>query len=315
MLSHLNAPYFHNEEAARAVVEAHLWPNGPVCPFCGEQERIGELKGKTTRAGLRKCYACKKPFTVKIGTVLQESNIPYRYWLQAIYLLCASKKGMSTRQLQRTLGCGMKTAWHLSHRVRKMMEDTDPTPMGGEGKIVESDETFYMDKADIPEPWRFTNEKGWQKRRPGPSNKLAILTLVERGGKARSVQVPDLKTVTLAKIILGRVDPASTFMTDERMAYRRIGKRFAEHEFVTHNDEEYARGRAHVNSAEGFFSVFKRGMVGVYQHCEEQHLHRYLAEFDFRYSNREKLGVDDAERASRALKGAKGKRLPYGSTR
>jgi transposase-like protein len=311
MRSQLNAEHFHDEDAARAYVEALLWPDGPYCPFCGETARIGELNGKKTRAGLRKCYSCKKQFTAKIGTVFQESNAPYRFWLQAIYLLCASKKGISTRQLQRTLGCSMKTAWFLSHRVRKMMEDIDPSPLGGEGKIVESDETFYKDKPDIPEPWRFTNDKGWQKRRPGPGNKLAILTLVERGGKARSVRLPDLKLTTMRSLILERADTNSTLMTDERTTYRKIGEHFSGHESVNHKEEEYVRGKAHVNTAEGFFSIFKRGMVGIYQHCDERHLHRYLAEFDFRYSHREKLGVNDTDRAALVVRNAKGKRLTY----
>ena len=300
MRSQLDAPHFHDEEAARAFVEAALWPNGPVCPFCGETTRIGELKGKTTRAGLRKCYACKKPFTVKIGTVFQESNAPFRYWLQAIYLMCACKKGISTRQLQRTLGCGMKTAWHMSHRIREMMKwDGDVfTPMGGAGRVLEADETYV-------------GRKPGMKVRRGPSHMNPVFALVERGGEARSFHMPNVRANTLHTVIEAHASRASAFMTDEASAYVTIGWNFASHGSVKHSKQEYVRGEVHTNTVEGFFSILKRGIYGVYQHVSEAHLQRYLAEFDFRYNNREKLGVNDAERAVRAVQGAKGKRLAY----
>jgi transposase-like protein len=306
MRSQFNAEHFHDEDAARAFVEAHLWPDGPVCPFCGERERIGELKGKTTRPGLRKCYACKKPFTVKIGTLFQESNAPFRYWLQAIYLMCASKKGISTRQLQRTLGCGMKTAWHLGHRIREMMK-RDPdfiTPLGGAGQYLEADET-------------------WIGRRPGVTKvgrgshtyMNSVFALVERGGEARSFHVPNIRANTLRSVMEIHASRASHLRTDEAPTYVGIGWNFASHETVKHSEDEYVRGDASTNTVEGFFSILKRGVYGVYHHVSEAHLHRYLAEFDFRYSNREKLGIDDTARASKALTGAKGKRLPYSGTR
>ncbi|HZL29325.1 MAG TPA: IS1595 family transposase [Acidobacteriaceae bacterium] len=305
MRSELDAPHFHDEEAARAFVEAHLWPDGPVCPFCGEYKRIGELKGKTTRAGLRKCYACKKPFTVKIGTVFQESNAPFRYWLQAIYLMCSCKKGISTRQLQRTLGCGMKTAWHLGHRIRKMMEsDIDIiSPLGGADVVLEADETFVG------------RRPGTKVRKGSSAHMNAVFSLVERGGAARSFHVPNIRANTLRSVMEIHASRASHLMTDEAHVYTGIGWNFASHATVNHSRDEYVRGTAYTNTVEGFFSILKRGVYGVYQHISEAHLHRFLAEFDFRYSNREKLGINDAERAARALRGAKGKRLTYGSTR
>jgi len=208
----------------------------------------------------------------------------------------------------------MKTAWHMSHRIRLAMDESASGPLGGEGKIIEADETWYGRNPNAPEPWVFKNEQGWKKRRPGPSNVLPVLTLIERGGKSRSVRLPNLHTDTLRRLILERADTRSGLRTDERKSYPIIGREFASHESVNHKAEEYARGDAHVNNAESFFSVFKRGMVGVYQRCEERHIHRYLAEFDFRYSNRAALGVDDEERAIRLLRGIIGKRLTYRET-
>lgn len=303
----LSAQHFQDEEAAFAYVEAHLWPNGPVCPFCGETERVGRLQGKTTRPGLRKCYACKKPFTVRMGTIFESSHLALRYWLQAIHLMCASKKGVSTRQIQRMLQCSMKTAWHLTHRIRLAMDPgSDAGPIGGEGKIVEADEVFL------------TNSPRTRKR-PGYQHKIAILGLVERGGSHRSVVLnnPPSKAEIVPQL-QRHVHPGSTLHTDGAQYYKALWA-VAEHESVDHSKGEYARpgerGTVHVNSLEGFFSVFKRGMIGTYQHVESQHLHRYMAEFDFRQNTREKLGVDDAERARIALKGFKGKRLTYETTR
>lgn len=305
MQSTFDANHFHSEEAALAFVEAHLWPDGPVCPFCGERERIGALKGKTTRAGLRKCYACKKPFTVRIGTVFEDSHTPFRYWLQAIYLLCACKKGISTRQLQRTLKCSMKTAWFLTHRVRLMMsrdDDMFQPPMGGAGKIIEAD-------------WTYVGRKPGEKVRQGGGHMNAVFTLVERDGGARSFHLPNVRAQNLRAVMAVHADRASDLMTDEAQAFTGIGWNFASHETVRHGDDEYVRGDVHSNTVEGFFSTLKRGVGGIYHHVSEAHLHRYLSEFDFRYSHRERLGVDDEARASRALKGAKGKRLTYETTR
>jgi transposase-like protein len=302
MSSVLSAAHFHQEQAAYDFVEARLWPMGPVCPHCGAgKDRVGKLQGKTTRFGLYKCYACRKPFTVKIGTIFESSHAPLRYWLQAIYLICASKKGISTRQLQRTLGVGMKTAWFMGMRIREAMGESFPEPMGGEGQIVEADETYL-------------GRKPGRKKHVGTGHKNVVLSLVTRGGSARSFHVDGASAKDVVPVLLRNVYRTTQMMTDEGGQYHRLADYFAGHDFVTHSRDEYVRGNTHTNTIEGFFSIFKRGMRGVYQHCSEKHLQRYLNEFDFRYSNREKLGVDDVERADRALLGVKGKRLTYRTT-
>lgn len=302
----LSANHFQDEVAAFAYVEAHLWPNGPVCPFCGETEKVGRLNGKTTRPGLCKCYACKKPFTVRMGTIFESSHLALRLWLQVIHLMCASKKGIATRQVQRMLRCSMKTAWHLTHRVRlAMAPGKGEGPIGGAGKIVEADEAFL------------TNSPKTRKR-PGYQHKIAVLSLVEREGQIRSVvlDAPPSKA-TIVPILQQHVHPDSTLHTDGAQYYKGLWA-VAKHESVDHSKGEYARkderGTVHVNTLEGFFSVFKRGMIGVYQHVESQHLERYVAEFDFRQNTRERLGVNDTMRAEIALKGFKGKRLTYETT-
>src|ERR1700722_1900314 len=314
-----DAKPLRNEEAAYAYVEARVWPNGRVCPHCGVVDRSGALKGKSTRIGVYKCYACRKPFTVKVGTIFEDSHVPMHLWLQAIVMMCSSKKGISSNQLHRTLGVTLRTAWHMSHRIRLMMASHGDVfgPLGGEGKVVEVDETFIGKKADAPpNPWQFSNERGWRRARNIRSgDKLTVVTLVERGGEARSFVADDTTAHELRKIILAQADTKRALMTDQWRAYLSIGRQFASHETVNHSAEEYVRGKAHTNTVEGFFSIFKRGMRGIYQHCDERHLHRYLAEFDFRYSNRAALGVDDATRTARAVQGAVGKRLTYRTTR
>ena len=292
---------FHNEQAAFDYVEKQLWPNGPVCPHCqATGDKIGRLNGKTTRPGLRKCYACRKPFTVRIGSIFEDSHLPLRLWLQAIHLLCSSKKGISTRQLQRTLGCGMKTAWHLGHRIRfAMAPGGDAGPLGGSGKIVEADETALT-----------TSRK--TKRKPGQFRRkphAIVLSLVERGGNTRSVTL-DHRGV--ARHLRQNVHKDSTLVTDKARYY--IHPPVAAHESVDHSKFEWARGDVHVNTLEGFFSVVKRGLVGVYQHVDKKHLDRYLAEFDFRQNTRVKLGINDVQRADIALQGFAGKRLTYETT-
>jgi transposase-like protein len=247
-----------------------------------------------------------------VGSIFERSYIPLHKWLLAFRLMASSKKGVSAHQIHRTLGITYKSAWFLLHRIREAMTG-DGAPLGGEGKTVEVDETFYGIKGEGPK-WILHPEFGWQRVRAG-ADMVKFVTLVERGGSARSVKVEDLTAKTLRTVVLSIADTKSALKTDERISYRAIGRRFASHEAVNHSEEEWVRGEAHVNSAEGFFSIFKRGMTGVYQHCGEQHLHRYLAEFDFRYSNRVKLGVDDTERTRRAIKGAGGKRLTYRRTR
>jgi transposase-like protein len=303
---------FRDERAAYAYVEAQIWPDGRICPHCGVVDRSGLLKGKSTRIGVYKCYACRKPFTVKVGTIFESSHVPLHIWLQAIHLMCSSKKGFSANQFSRILGVDIKTGWFIGHRIREAMDESASGLLGGEGKILEVDETFqgYVEGGPT---WILHPERGWQKQR-AYGDKRKVVTLVERGGKARSVKVETVTAREVRKVVLENADTASDLKTDQAIMYRRIGREFASHEAVDHSAEEWVRGDAHTNTVEGFFSIFKRGMVGIYQHCSERHLHRYLAEFDFRYSNRIKRGVDDTERSRRALKGVVGKRLTYRTT-
>ncbi len=300
-----DASHFKNEVAAFAYVEAHLWPEGPVCPHCGETSRIGRLSGKTTRIGLHKCYACKQHFTVRIGTIFEDSHLPLYLWLQVIHLFCCSKKGIATRQIQRMLNCSMKTAWFLGHRIREAMTEyrgifTDR--LGGAGVTVEVDETYMGRKAS-------------SKAFLPPANKMPVFALVERQGQVRSFHVPTITANGLRGIMARNIKRESGLMSDEHAIYTHVGHNFASHGTVEHQKKEYVRGPVHTNTVEGFFSILKRGVYGVYQHVSEEHLRRYLAEFDFRYNNREKLGVDDTRRAKRALNGVKGKRLTYQTTR
>ncbi|HEX3414987.1 MAG TPA: IS1595 family transposase [Stellaceae bacterium] len=308
-----DASPLRDEKAAYAYVEARIWSNGRVCPHCGVVDRSGPLKGKSTRIGVYKCYACRKPFTVKVGTIFEDSHVPMHLWLQAIVMMCGSKKGISSNQLHRTLGVTLRTAWHLSHRIRLAMDESGSGPLGGPGKTLESDETFIGYKDGGP-TWEFHSGQGWRKKRAW-GDRNAVLTLVEREGRARSIKLDSMKAVDVRAAVLSNADTKSDLKTDELITYRNLGKRFASHEAVNHSAEEWVRGEAHTNTVEGFFSIFKRGMTGIYQHCSERHLHRYLAEFDFRYSNRIRLGVNDAERTARAVKGAVSKRLTYRTTR
>ena len=305
----LSAPHFHNEEAAFAYVEAHLWPAGPVCPHCGncDDKAIGRLTGKSSRPGLRKCYACRKTFTVRIDSIFENSHFPLHLWLQAIQLITASKKGISTRQIQRTFNCSMKTAWFLTHRIREIMKPKDDVPpIGGDLKTIEADVTYVGRKP------------GTKVKRGGAGHLNPVFSLLERRGSVRTTHMPDVRSHNLHAVLERHASPESNFMTDEASAFTEIGWNFATHHTVTHSEDEYVRRDGNwivtTNTIEGFFSILKRGVYGVYQHVSEAHLPRYLAEFDFRYSNRERLGVDDVNRASLALKGAKGRRLTYETT-
>jgi len=313
MASVLREAYFHDEEAAFAALEGIMWANGKPghCPHCGGTERFGRLAPQRTKAskkhpqgkpvlGLWKCYDCRKQFTVRKGTVFEASHLALHQWFQAAFLICSSKKGVSANQLHRTLGCTLKTAWFAAHRLREAMRTGGlAVPFGTGGGAVEADETFI----------------GFQKGKPikrAFHHKMKVLTLIDRETRqAKSTVVDNIKPETLAPILRANIAREARLMTDEAGYYRRVGKEFAEHGVVRHGQEEYVNGDKHTNTAEGFFSVFKRGMKGVYQHCEEKHLHRYLAEFDFRYNNRTAVGVSDAVRTDRALAGAKGKRLLY----
>lgn len=296
----LSAKLFHDEAAAYQFVEKRVWPNGPVCPHCGGFERISKMMGKSTRIGTYKCYQCRKPFTVKVGTVFESSHVPLRMWLQAMFLMASSKKGISSNQLHRILGVTLKTAWFMSHRLRLAMQTVGLEPMGGAGQTVEIDETFVGRLADVAPA------------KAGYGHKNVVLSLINRDtGEARSFHVPSTSIHDLMPIVKANVRRKSKVMTDEARHYKRLGEIFADHGVVNHSREEYVRGDAHTNTVEGFFSIFKRGMSGVYQHCAEKHLHRYLAEFDFRYNHRTRLGIGDIERTFAALRGVEGKRLLY----
>ena len=295
-MSALSAPFFHDEAAAYAKLEALVWPEGPVCPHCKGMERITTVKGG--RIGLRRCGPCKKQFTVTVGTVFESSHVKLNLWLQAAHLLCSSKKGMSSHQIHRVLGVTYKTAWFMTHRLREAMRVGEFVPFGGEGKVVEVDETFIGKKGDMPV-------------RRGYAHKHALLTLVERGGTARTFHVDGTTAAHLVPIIRANIAKETAIMTDEAGQYAHLADHFASHENVRHGAGEYGRGEVHTNTVEGFYSVFKRGMKGVYQHCSEKHLHRYAAEFDFRYNNRSALGIEDRARTEGALCGIIGKRLTY----
>jgi transposase-like protein len=306
----LTAKHFQDEEAAFAYVEAALWPEGPHCPHCGGVERISKMQGQSTRVGLYKCYQCRKPFTVRMGTIFESSHIPLHLWLQAIHLICSSKKGISANQIHRTLGVTLKSAWFLMHRIREAMRDGGLSPLGGGGGVVEIDETVQGRIEGAPKS---------SKKMGGRSGyRNVALTLVERGGSSRSFHVSGTTIAELKPVILANVAREAQIMTDQASWYREIGAMFASHDTVNHSEDEYVRREGGkfitTNAVEGYYSIFKRGMKGVYQHCKEKHLHRYLAEFDFRYSNRVKLGVNDTSRADRALRGVKGKRLTYQTT-
>lgn len=299
MTSALSAPHFHNEEAAYAYVEARIWPEGPVCPHCGGVDRISKMQGKSTRIGAYKCYQCRKPFTVKIGTIFEASHVPMNIWLQAMYLIAGSKKGISSNQLHRILGVTLKTAWFMAHRIREAMRSGDLSPFGSDGGAVEVDETFI-------------GRKKGREVRHGYEHKMKVLALVDRDtGQTRMMVADNLTSAYVAPIVRANVAREAFLMTDEARHYIKVGREFAGHGVVRHMVGEYGRGPIHTNTIEGSFSIFKRGMRGVYQHCAEHHLHRYLAEFEFRYNNRVAHGVGDAERADRLLAGVVGKRLTY----
>lgn len=287
-MSVLSKPYFHDEEAAFAHLESVLWPTGPVCPHCGGMDRISKIKAnpaKRVRYGLHKCGDCGKQFTVKIGTVFEHARIPLHKMLQAVHLLACSKKGISAHQLHRILEVQYKTAWFLAHRIREAMRDGSLAPMGGAGGIVEADETYIGRLEGIPKPDR----RGKRGGGGASSYKNTVLTLVERGGRARSFHVESTTVGQIVPIVRDNIARETRLMTDEARHYVAVGKEFAGHGAVEHGRDEYVRGDVHTNTVEGYYSIFKRGMRGVYQHCKEKHLHRYLAEFDFRYRDHRRL--------------------------
>lgn len=301
-MSVLSRPEFHSEEAAFAHLEKIIWADGKACPHCGGVDRITKVKAnpaKRIREGLWRCGDCKKQFTVKIGTVFEHMRLPLHKALQAVYLMTSSKKGISAHQLHRVLEITYKSAWFLCHRIREAMRDGDLSPMGGLGATVEADETFLG------------REPGTEVS-TGYLHRMKVLSLVERGsGRARSFVVDHVSSGEIGPIVFENVRRETKLMTDEHRIYRWIGKHYFYHHTVNHSSGEYVRGADHTNTIEGYFSIFKRGMKGVYQHCQKKHLHRYLAEFDFRYSYRVAAGYNDGDRSIQAMKGIVGKRLTY----
>lgn len=300
------APRFTNEDAARAHLEAIRWPSGPVCPHCGGTERNHRLTGKSHRPGLLFCGDCRSQFSLTVGTVFERSKVPLHKWVLATHLICSSKKGISSHQIHRTLGVTYKTAWFMTHRIREAMNPTVITPFGQGGDTVEIDETYVGKGGLRPHGHR------------GGHHKNKVLSLVDRAtGQAKSMVVETVAAKHLVPILRKNIASDARVMTDDASWYSPLSLTFAKHDSVNHSKYEYVRPgdrRIHTNTIEGFFSIFKRGMRGTYQHCAKHHLHRYLAEFDFRYSNRVKLGIDDTQRAARALKGISGKRLTYRRT-
>jgi len=290
-----------------------MWPTGkpPCCPHCGVTDRYGKIATQTSKPskrnpkglpvyGVWKCYACKTKFTVRKGTIFEESRLPLHVWFQAAYLMCSSKKGVSANQLHRTLHITLKSAWFLANRLREAMAEGLLNPFGSTGGAVEADETYIG-------RWR---RKGEDER--SHQHKMKVITLIDREtGRAHSTVMRNINSVSVGRVVAKNVAREARLMTDQAAVYNDVGRELADHQAVNHSKEEYRRGDAYTNTVEGYFSIFKRGMKGVYQHCSERHLHRYLAEFDFRYSHRIALGVNDSARTVKALAGAKGKRLYY----
>ncbi len=301
-MSDFSNPIFHDETKARKWLEARLWPDGPICPHCGTFDEATLMKGKSHRPGLYNCNACRQPFTITVGTLYERSKIPLHKWLAATHLMMASKKGMSALQIGRMLGLSKKTAWFVCHRIRESLRESKfDEPLGGPNKVVEADETYVGGKAK--------NRKG--KVPP----KEAVVALVERDGRVRSFHVQAVSAKTLRPILVTQVSRKSYLMTDDSTVYPKIGKEYAGHGTVNHSIEEYVRGGFwHTNTVENYFSIMKRGITGVYHHVSQQHLKRYLAEYDFRYNEREALGVSDAERMEKSIQGIVGKRLTYRRT-
>jgi transposase-like protein len=309
-MSALNDTHFQTPEAAREYLEALRWNGEPVCPHCG----TAGTAYPTKKSGVYRCASkeCRKDFSVTTKTVMESSHIKLNVWLQAFYLMTSSKKGMSAHQLHRTLKITYKSAWFLTMRIREAMRTGGIVPpMGGEGQIVEADETYFGKTGATHVSPQRKGRPYITKHGTGPSGKRAVVSLVERGGRVRSFHPGVADGPTVAAIVRENIARETRLHTDESPLYTRVGNEFSAHETVKHSAKEYARGDVNTNSVEGYFSIFKRGMKGIYQHCSEKHLHRYLAEYDFRYNHRIKLGFNDGERAALAIKGIEGKRLTY----
>jgi transposase-like protein len=302
-------PMFHDEDKAREALEAELWPDGPVCRHCGNSDpaKIAKMQGKSHRPGLYYCHECEGQFTVTVGTVLERSKVPMTKWLMAAHMVNSGKNGVSAHEIHRTLGVTYKTAWFMMHRLREAMNEANPSPMGGPGKVVQADETYYGNSSKRSKSYR-----------KGHSHKASVVALVERQGRARAFHVKRATKKTVREILVTNAHRTSELHTDESNLYPDVGREFAAHKTVEHGSRGYgffvSKEGAHTNSAENFFGNFKRAMKGTYRFCGEQHLQRYLSEFEFRHNHRAKLGYTDGERTAAALKGIEGKRLTYRPT-
>ncbi len=303
-MSNLSRPEFHDADQARIWLERELWPQGPICPHCGVIDQATALQGKAHRPGVYKCNACREQFTITVGTLYERSKIPLHKWLAATHLIVASKKGMSALQISRMLDVSYKSTWFMCMRIRESLRETSPSPLGGEGKVVEADETYIGGK----DKNRHANKR---LHVPGPSQKEPVVALVERDGRVRSFHVRDVNSKNLRPILTEQLDQSTRLMTDTTWVYKNAGKHFAGHEMVNHGAGEYVRGFAHTNTVEGYFSLLKRGIMGTFHHVSSQHLKRYVGEFDFRYNTRKALGYTDADRFTQAIGGIVGKRLTY----
>lgn len=295
-MADLLAPHFTDADKAREYLEALRWPNGPVCPHCGTEGEHYALKGASHRAGLLKCKDCRKQFSVTVGTVFERSKIPLNKWLLAVHLMCASKKAMSSHQIHRMLGVTYKSAWFMTHRIREAMKPGSTGLMGEGGGVVEADETFWGNNGKQPKGAR------------GFAHKMKVVSLVERDGEKRSVVVPNVNAKTLRSVLEANVSKSAHLMTDEHAGYTKVGREFASHGVTRHSRGEYAIGAIHSNTAEASFSLLKRGLIGTFHHVGEQHLQRYVTEFDYRWNHRK---ATDRERSDTLLQSIAGKRLTY----